>query len=233
MGMKTIKLGFILLLGLATSARAVEKAELDTRIRMLAAKLEELQQKPNKAIPADNLRKAQGILLLDRTKAGLIFAYQGGSGVALVKDPKTQQWGLAPFLTANEGSLGFQVGGEQTFFAILFMSTNATRLLTEPNVVAGGEARGTVGDATAAAEANASPTEPSVLIYNDRKGLYGGAAIKGGAIAPVDSANRVYYGQPLTVREILFENKVMPTDAAADLARKLADYCKSSVSSRN
>src|SRR5262249_10461764 len=93
MDMKTIKLGFILLLGVAASAGAVEKAELDSRIRMLTAKLEDLQQKPNKAIPADNLRKAQGIVLLDRTKAGFIFAYQGGSGVALVRDPKTQQWG--------------------------------------------------------------------------------------------------------------------------------------------
>ena len=232
--MKTIKLGFIaLLLGIAGSTVAAEKAELDGRIRMLTAKLEAMQQKADKAIPADNFRKAQGIILLDRTKAGFIFAYQGGGGVALVKDPKTEQWGPAAFLTANEASLGFQVGGEQTFFAILLMSTNATRLLSEPNVTAGGEARGTAGDSTAAVEAKVSPTEQSVLVYSDRRGLYGGAAIKGGAIAPDEQANREYYGQLLTMKEILFENKVKPTEAATGLASKLREYSKSSGVSSN
>jgi hypothetical protein len=35
------------------------------------------------------------------------------------------------------------------------------------------------------------------------------------------------------MKEILFEGKVKPTDAATDLARKLAEYSKSSLSSRN
>ena len=232
LAMKTTMLA-LLLLGLAGSTFAVERAELDSRSRTLTAKLEAMQQKPERSIPAENLRKARGIVLLDRTKAGFIFAYQGGGGVALVKDPKTDKWGPAAFLTANEASLGFQVGGEQSFFVILFMTTNATRLLTEPNVVAGGEARGTAGNTTTAVEGNVSPTEPSVLVYSDRKGLYGGAAIKGGAIAPDEKANRVYYGQFLAMEEILFENKVKSTEAAADLARKLTDYSKSSAHSGN
>ena len=41
--------------------------------------------------PAETLRKAQGIILLDRTKAGFLFAYQGGGGVAMVKDAKQGQ----------------------------------------------------------------------------------------------------------------------------------------------
>src|SRR5437879_12618216 len=97
--MKTIMLGLIML-GFAASALAIDKAELDNRIRTLTDKLEALQQKPDKRIPADNLRKARGIILLDRTKAGFIFAFQGGGGVALVKDPTTDKWGPAAFLTA-------------------------------------------------------------------------------------------------------------------------------------
>ena len=222
----------LILLGFACSTLAIDKVELDNRIRRLTAKLEEMQQKPDKSIQAGILRKAQGVILLDRTKAGFIFAYQGGGGVAMVKDPKTENWGPVAFLAANEASLGFQVGGEQSFFVILLMNTNATRSLTEPTIVFGGEARGTAGDVSAGEEGKISPIQPSVLVYDDRKGLYGGAVIKGGAIAPDEDANRVYYGESVSMKDILFENKVKATETASALALKLNDYARASASSR-
>ena len=223
--MKTIMFGLILL-GFAGTTLALDQVELDNRIRTLTAKFEALQQKPDKKITAENLRQAKGIVLLDRTKAGFIFAYQGGGGVAMVKDQKSDKWSPAAFLAANEASLGFQIGGQQSFVVILFMNTNSTRLLTEPNLQFGGEARGTAGDSTSGVEGKVAPQEPSVLVYDDRKGLYGGAAIKGGAIAPDDTANRVYYGQSLTMSEILFEKKVKTTEAAMALAEKIAAHSK-------
>jgi lipid-binding SYLF domain-containing protein len=223
--MKTTTLGLIMM-GFAVSTLAIDKAELENRIHTLTANLEAMQLKPDKSIPADHLRKARGILLLERTKAGFLFAYQGGSGVALVRDTTTDRWGPAAFLGANEASLGFQVGGQQSFIVVLLMDTNATRLLTEPTFEFGGEARGTAGVTSSGVEGKVSTPEPSVLVYDDRKGLYGGAAIKAGAIAPDDEANRVYYGKPVTVKEILFGHVVEPTQAASDLAGKLNEYSK-------
>ena len=223
--MKTAFVG-LFLLGFAVTAFGIDKVELDNRIRTLTARFETLQQKPDKCIPPETLRKARGIVLLDRTKAGFIFAYQGGSGVAMVKNGNSEKWSSAAFLSANEASLGFQVGGQQSFIVILFMNTNSTRMLTESNVQFGGEARGTAGDSSAGTEGIVTPNEPSVLVYDDRKGLYGGAAIKGGEIAPDDNANRIYYEKSLTMSEILFENKVKPTDAASQLAGKIADRSK-------
>jgi lipid-binding SYLF domain-containing protein len=214
----------LLLVGSMTTALAIDKVELEQRIRTLTARFESLQQRPDKRIPAETLREAKGIVLLDRTKAAFIFAYQGGSGVAMARNAGSDKWGPTAFLSANEGSLGFQIGGQQSFVVILLMDTNSTRLLTEPNIQFGGEARGTAGDSSAGAEGNIAPQEPSVRVYSDRKGLYGGAAIKGGAIAPDERANRVYYGQALTLEDILFENKVKPTEAALDLAAKIDDH---------
>src|SRR5262249_40251144 len=128
----------------------------------------------------------------------------------------------------NEASLGFQIGGQQSFLVILLMDTNATRLLTEPTFEFGGEARGTAGNVTGGVEGKVSSPEPSVLVYGDRQGLYGGAAIKAGAIAPDDEANRVYYGKSLTMKEILFDRKVEPTPGAKDLAGRLVEYSKRS-----
>src|SRR6266496_3125625 len=136
----------LILLGAVGSTLASNKADLDNRIRKLTSRFEALQAKPDKAIPAETLREAQGIILLDRIKAGFIFAFQGGGGVALVKDPKTEKWSPAAFLSATEASLGFQIGGQQTFVVILLMNTNAARMLTDSDIELGGEARGTAGN---------------------------------------------------------------------------------------
>src|SRR5215831_18676866 len=112
--MKTFMVG-LMLFGLAITTQAIEKGELDDRIRLLTSKFEAMQQNPDKRIPVDKLRAAKGILMMERTKAGFLFAYQGGGGLGLIKDPKTDNWGPAGFLGAGEASLGFLVGGQQSF----------------------------------------------------------------------------------------------------------------------
>lgn len=216
---------FLTLLGFISSALAIDQAGLDDRIRLWTAKFETMQQNPDKRIPADVLKKAQGIILLDCTKAGFGFDYQGGNGVAIVKD-NSGNWSAAAFLSAKEASLGFQIGGERNFYVILLMTTNATYALTGSTIDFGGDARGTAGDQSSGVEGNATSPEKAVLVYDDHNGLYGGVSIKGGAISPDDNANVVYYGQPLTMQNILFDKKVMATQTATGLAEKISHWVK-------
>jgi lipid-binding SYLF domain-containing protein len=214
-----------MLFGFTAAALAADKAQLDNRLHKLVAKFERMQEKPDKRIPAENLRRAQGLILLDCTKAGFMFAFQGGGGVAMVREPKSGQWGPVTFIGANEASLGFQIGGQQSFLVILLMNTNVTRMLTEANFEFGAEARGTAADASAGVEGTiASPEKASVLVYGDRSGLFGGAAIKGGVLSPDLEDNTIYYSRGLTANDILFGNAVKPTEAAAELARKITQY---------
>jgi SH3 domain-containing YSC84-like protein 1 len=223
--MKRLIVG-LLLMSLALPAMALDKAELDARIRKLMVKFEILQSKSDKRIPAQNLAKAKAVVLLDRTKAGFIFAYQGGNGVALARDPKTGKWSAPAFLKANEASLGFQIGGQQSFMVILLMNTNSAQAFAAGNINYGGEASGTAGNQTGSAEGTANTTEPLSLVYTDKEGLYGGAAIKGDAISPDTDANVAYYGDYLTTKEILFDHKAKPTPASQELAKKLDQYSK-------
>lgn len=216
----------LMVLALVGPAAAIDKLEVDARVRKITARFEELQQKPDKRVPADMLRKAQGILLLDRTKAGFIFAYQGGSGVALVRDKKSGQWGPAAFVSANEGSFGALVGGQKSFVVVLYLTQEAANQLTTPRSDFGGEASGTAGESSGTVESTVGDKEKPVLVYDDRKGLYGGAAVKGGSVAPDEKANMVYYNQPLTMKEILFDKKVKPTETAIELAKKIDGYAK-------
>jgi SH3 domain-containing YSC84-like protein 1 len=214
----------VLLLSLAGSAMAVSPTDLDRRIYRLNAMFEEMQQKPDKRIPADLLRRAHGIILLDRTKAGFLFAFQGGVGVAMAKDPNTHQWSAPAFISANDASIGFQVGGEQGFFVILIMDSNATRLLTDPTFQVGGEASGTAGNFSGGAEGSVASREMPVLVFHDKKGLFGGASVKAGNITPDKEANWIYYGQYASMRNILFDRKIQPTESAARLIDKLNLY---------
>ena len=223
--MKKMLIAFMVL-SFATAALAVDKTELDRRAQKIFAKFESLQAKPDKKVSAEVLRKAQGIILLERTKAGFIFAYQGGSGLAMVKDKKSGQWGPLAFMRADEGSLGFQLGGQQSFMVILLMTPKSTEMLTDATFEFGGEARGTAGDTSTGAESSVNSTETPLLVYGDRTGLFGGAAIKGGSIAADVDANIIYYGKGLTLKEILFDKKVKPTEAADELAKKIEQHSK-------
>ncbi len=64
------------------------------------------------------------------------------------------------------------------------------------------------------------------MIYNDSTGLYGGASVKAGSITSDDKANIIYYGQALSIKDILFEKKVQPTQATMDLVAMLEKYSK-------
>lgn len=221
--MKKIMLS-IMVAALAGNAFALDRYELDQRIRALEGKFEAFQAIPGKGIGPSTLKDARGIVLLDRTKAGFVFAYQGGNGIAMVRDQRTGAWGPAAFVKANEASLGVQAGGEQNFYVILLMDDQSVRRLTEANFKFGGEARGTAGDAHGGIAGDINGRRENVLVYVDRQGLFGGAALKGGSIAPDADANRIYYDHFATVQDILFGDKMQPTDAARDLAATLDKY---------
>jgi len=222
--MKAMLLG-LLLFGCIRPVLAVDRAELDDRIRMLTGKFEALQAQPDKRLPADILRKAKGIVLLNTTKAGFMFAFQGGDGVAMVRD-KWGNWSPVAFLNRTEGSFGFQAGGEQNFYVILLMDTNATRVLLRPAIDFGAEAQGTAGDNSSRAEGKIDSPFQSVLVYDEHDGFYGGVAFKNGALAPNDNDNQVYYGQYVSMRDILFDKKLEATPAAVNLAEKIKTWSK-------
>ena len=216
-------LSCLLLLGLALPGLAADRDNLDRQIRTFTDKFEAMQAKPGKAIPPGVLRKAQGIILLDGTRAGFLFAYQHAGGVALVKDSRTGEWGPASFLGANEVSNGLQIGGVRSLTVIVITNADAGWALVCPVTKFGGEASGTAGNATGRTECAISSLEQPAMVYSDRHGFYAGAAAKAGSIWPDTEANLAYYGLPLSAKEILFDGKVKPTAAGAELAHRISE----------
>jgi SH3 domain-containing YSC84-like protein 1 len=218
--MKTTIMIGLMLSGLVSAALAIEPVELDNRIRSLSDKFEAFQHRPDNGIPPETLRKAQGIILLETVKGGLGVGYQGGSGVAMVKNAKQKQWSPVAFLKVNQATLGLQVGGEQNFYIILLMTTNSAWRLIDPKIEFSAGASGTAGDTTGGV-ATKTPAEQELLVYKDRVGLYGGAIVKVGGISCDAEANRVYYAQEVSMRDILFDHKVQPSATGSRLAGEI------------
>jgi lipid-binding SYLF domain-containing protein len=223
-----------LILGLTASALAQTKAQLGREIESLSKQLAEMQESPYPQPYAqdtskvdflgDELHKAQGIILLDRTKGVFIFGYHRGNGVALAKDADGH-WSAPAFVSSTGASLGFQIGGEKDFFVILLMSSNAVHALGKQTVDFGAQVNGTsLGHNYSAQAGTVSP--PTVLVYSMHRGLFGGAYIKGGAISPDNHDNAVYYEKHVSMNGILFHHEAQPTRVERLLVKSVTQYGK-------
>jgi len=205
-------------MGLAATSFAETRSELDDRVRKLMAQFDSLQANSEAYIPADKLRRATGVIVMDRIKGGLVFGYEHGFGIAMVKN--NGQWSPFSFMNSNEGSFGAQIGGKSTYVVMLLMTDAARDRLVASKVDWSGEAGGT-GGSTSGGVGNTFTDQPPVLVFGEAKGLYGGATIKGGSVASDDKANEIYYGQFFSIKDILFDRKVAPSETAVEFAKKL------------
>jgi lipid-binding SYLF domain-containing protein len=205
---------------------AASRNKLDAQVRDLTDYFDKFEQDAPKAVPAEILSKAQGLVIMRSYKAGFIIGVEGSGGVALVKD-KTGQWGPIGFVKGGEGSFGFQAGAQRSDLILVLMNSDGVKLLTDPNLKIGVDVRVTAGPVSTGDQANLKLDQTPVLAYSTTKGLFGGASLQTGGLFPDAGSNEDYYGSKLTMSEIIVDRKVEPTDAAKQLAQKIEQYAKS------
>jgi SH3 domain-containing YSC84-like protein 1 len=219
--MKTILLG-MLIMGLASSAFALDRVQLEDRIHSLTARFTAMQQNPATRVPASALARAHGIILIDRTGGALFFGFHTGNGVALARDA-SGHWGPSGFVSSIGASLGPQIGGSRDFFVVVLMTPDAVQSLKQSTIDFGAQASATGGNQHAGAQATMN-SGPSVLVFSQRNGLYAGASIKGGSISADDNANAIYYGRAVSMEDILFTRNVPLSPAGADLVERIVRF---------
>jgi lipid-binding SYLF domain-containing protein len=221
---------FRALLGLALLATAAAPAafakseplspRVTARIETCEAILREFQADPQLAIPADILRSAQAIVIVNQVKGGLILGLQYGYGVALARrDDGT--WSIPVIITAGEASLGLQLGGQRTETIYALMNRDTVRLLFNGRVNIGVDARAIAGPRTYESEkVNRDILTTPVLVYGRNSGYYAGATVKTGWLDRNDAANWDYYATPYVLPELLYGNFVQ----APATVRPLIDF---------
>jgi lipid-binding SYLF domain-containing protein len=216
----------VLFASLAAAVFAASKNKLEARIRDLTDYFADVQKDPTKAVPAEILSKAKGLVIMRNYKAGFIVGVSGGAGVAIVKDKATGEWGPVGFVKAGEGSFGFQAGAQRSDMILVLMNSDGVKVLTDPNLKLGVDVRATIGPKSGGDQANVKTDNTPVLVYGDTRGLFGGASIETGGVFPDASDNEDYYEQKLSMNDILIGGKVKATEAAKALGAKIEQYGK-------
>ena len=175
----------------------------------------------------DNLDQAKGVLIFPQViKGGFIWGGSGGSGVLLVRDEKTGNWGEPAFYTIGSVTFGLQIGGQAAEVVMLAMTQKAIDSLLSSSFKLGGEASVALGPIGAGAKASADIPNITAdfLTFSKAKGLYAGLNLEGAVVAVRDSMNRAYYGKDVRPADIVVKHDVR-NSRSAELREALECKC--------
>lgn len=203
-------------LSLATADDALDAKQLVERAKIT---FDSFMIKKDLISLQDLLKKAKGVFIAPQVlKGAFIFGASGGSGVLLVRDPKTGQWNGPAFYTIGEASFGLQIGGEAAEVLLLAMTERGVTALLSHSVKLGADVGVAAGPVGAGVDASTANLSADIITYSHAKGLYGGISIEGAVVGVRNSLNEAYYGKKVTPTDILIRR-----DAGNEHAAKLIE----------
>ncbi|HUG09777.1 MAG TPA: lipid-binding SYLF domain-containing protein [Opitutaceae bacterium] len=203
-------LAVALIAALATPSFAETKREnLVVQVESCEAILQEFMASPKTAIPASVLREAKGIVIVNQFQVGFVFGGKGGYGVVMARKPDGR-WSVPAFLDTGEASFGLQLGGRALNTIYILNDEAGVRLLYKPKFNFGVNANAVAGPRVAEVQEATQIIKAPIYVYQKSSGLYAGAKVKSGWLAPHNSANSLFYNTTYTMPEILFSDWIAP-----------------------
>ena len=154
----------------------------------------------------ENMDRAKGVLIFPQIlKGGFIWGGSGGTGVFMVKDERTGDWGNPAFYTVGSVTFGLQIGGEAAEVVMVAMTQKAVDSLLSSSFKLGGDVSVALGPVGMGAKANATIPEVTAdfISFAKSKGLYAGLNLEGAVVAVRDSLNKAYYGKNMRPADII------------------------------
>jgi lipid-binding SYLF domain-containing protein len=216
-----MRLGIVIVTGLAltTSLLASDK-ESTKRLGEAASVFSEVMATPDKGIPQDLLDRSHCIVIVPGLKtAGFILGGKYGKGYLSCRNKGGVGWSAPATVRIEGGSVGFQIGGEETDLIMLVMNEGGENKLLQSKFTLGGEgsvAAGPVGR-TATAQTDAQ-MHAEILSWSRSQGLFAGLALEGATLREDLNDNAGLYGQRLENRDIVTNGRRAPRAAARLMA---------------
>jgi lipid-binding SYLF domain-containing protein len=144
---------------------------------------------------------------------GFIVGARYGRGVASCRTPKG--WSAPAFFMIEGGSVGFQIGGQETDYVLLGMNEGGVKAILKGKVKLGADASVALGPVgrTADAQTNAM-MQAEVLSYSRARGVFAGVSLEGANLEEDLDANKALYGHEYTAMDVVRRGKAKPTEGA-------------------
>jgi lipid-binding SYLF domain-containing protein len=170
--------------------------------------------------PRLSLQRARAVMICPRVfKAGFIIGGAGGDCVLLAR-AGNGTWSYPAFYGVGSGSVGFQIGIEDSALLMMIMTGRGLNAVMDSQVKLGADASvavatigGSVGGATTAA------VGPDILVFAETRGLFGGVSVEGSIMSLRSDWNAAYYGQPYAARQIV--EQMVAANRGADPLREV------------
>jgi len=182
--------------------------ELDSLIKECRIVLEEAVETPE-GIPNNLLKKSTGIAIFPSTiKGAFLVGGRYGEGVVVHRDPGTKKWSNPAFFKVSGVSFGWQIGGQAIDLIFVIPTERGFEGMLKNKLNVGTNTALVAGPIGRNAELGTDITlKGGIFTYSRSKGLFAGMGLKGLSISPKAGANSAYYGEGLTVRNILIDRK--------------------------
>jgi lipid-binding SYLF domain-containing protein len=158
-------------------------------------------------IPKELLEKAECVVVLPSVKKGAIgigLSYGRGVMVCRTGHNFTGGWGSAVMMALEQGSIGWQIGGQATDFILLLMSPRSARGVLSSKVKLGADASAAAGPKGRTAEAATDATmRAEILTYSRSRGLFAGVSLSGSTLRPDGGANENFYGHKVVAKQLV------------------------------
>ena len=206
-----------------------EEERLDNCSRVL----EEILNIPD-GIPQGLLDKAECLIAFPSVKKfalGFGASYGKGAMVCRSGEDFKGPWGPPAMYRLEGASIGFQLGGSATDFLLLVMNEKGADSLLSSKVKLGADAIVAAGPKGRASEAATDAyMGAEILSYSRSKGLFAGVSLKGSTLRQDSGANEDLYGQKISAREIVLEQKVSVPSAGKSLIDLLQEKSPENLS---
>jgi len=137
----------------------------------------------------------------DFARWGFVVGGGGGKGVLIVREPRTGFWSQPIFYNVSSLTVGAQVGAEVSEIIVVVRSQKGVEEFYGTGFKLGagaGLATGPTGTGT-----SVHGLDADMVAYARKKGIFGGVALGGALVNIAADANRAYYGEPATPRDIV------------------------------
>ena len=204
----------VVFLGLSVTLGAQGKEE--DRLRACATVLKEIVDIPDN-IPKELLDKAECVIVFPSVKklaVGVGGSYGRGAMTCRTGDDFTGPWSAPTLMALEGGSIGFQLGGQETDYVLLVMNDRGATSVLSSKVKVGADASAAAGPkGRTAGAATDAVMQAELLTYSRSRGLFAGVSLEGSTLRPDKDANDLVYGSAIPPREIVKGSIAVPSAA--------------------